>query len=895
MSLSYKSKSVIGCPLDPGVIKQLEVRKGIISNRNNRTDKEILFLNSSTSWVKLTSSVDVYSGDNLDGKPQYTDVLARNNVLLGGTVAFGNRLGGIFNNYDNAYSKSDVTGYRPMAGITGFTVASKNTFGTLRVASVDIKVNSVEQLDEIEQLYFRPGMTILLEWGHSLFYDNEGNFDSTVETFPDFFTPKSGKEISDKIVELKTKTNSYNYDAMYGVIKNFVWSYNIDGGYDCKVDIVSKGELIESLELLLYPSSANKVPTGTDQNKSQHTTALHSYLNTIKNTPDPNDVYQAVKDAWPDIFSAVYNGLEDVGRSQQFLTVYVSGTAKDKYGAISRYIQMSTFLQLLNYIFCLKDQNRVGIVDFHYGQTDTPTPYFTFPQHFSLDPGVAILPKPNGTTKYRYTVQDQANSKKGGEDEILNIYLNIDFILNCYDTVVGTQDVTSKTLISFVTAVLKGLQESLGEINDFDIHHEEDESRYYIVDRRVLPSNEDLSASKIDLVGLNSQTENLSFTSKLSGNITTMMAIAAQAGQSNAGTDMLMMQKWNEGLDDRHLPKKIFGKDIPKNSYKGDTEISDNEKERLISFITTVSKANNSVNYSVEDIDGLKPTHKYLMNKLSELITKTSKQNPGGLVPFDLSFTIRGISGLKIGQAFRIADESILPSKYRGHCAFIITKLDHTTQNNRWVTNVGTQMIVSSKFDSVISAFSEESLEAEAENIIANAEYTPGQAFDRVDVKTLRISQNGINLIKKFESDGGPKLRAYKDPGTGNLPITIGYGTTRINGQPIQLGTIISVQQAENYLRKDLVIFEKSVKNLVKVPVAQNEYDALVSFTYNFGAGKLQGSNLLKLLNQKDYDGASNEFAKWNTAGEPKKVLPGLTRRREAEKSVFTSNLQIAV
>jgi len=893
MSLSYKSSSIIGGPLDAGVLKQLEVRKKVISKRTSRTDKELLYLNSTTGWVKLSSAVDVFTGDDVEGKPQYTNALARNNVLLGGTAPFGNRLGGIFNDYDNAYSKSDVTGYRPMAGITSFTVSSKNTFGTLRVATIDIKVNSVEQLDEIEQLYFRPGMSVLLEWGHSLYYDNDGKFDSTVETFPNFFTGKSGKVISEKIVELKTKSNDYNYDAIYGFVKNFVWSYNLDGGYDCKIDVVSKGELIESLEIVLYPgSSTDNVPTDSSENKSQHTTALHSYLNTIKNHTSNTGVYEAVKSAWPDIFSTVYANLDNIGRSQQFVTVNFSGTAKDQFGAYTRYIQMSTFLELLNTIFCLRDQNNDALIEFNYGQSGKDTPYFTFPQHFSLDPAIAILPKPNGTTTLRYKIQDQATFISKGEDEILNIYLNIDYILRCYDTVVQGQDLTDKTLINFVKAVLKGLQESLGEINDFDIHHDEEESRLYVVDRRVLPSNDDLAQSKIDLIGLNSQLENLSFASKLSGNITTMMAISAQAAETNAGTDMLMMQKWNDGLIDRHLLTKGVGKDLPKStsSFKDAPEIKSGELTRLTNFVKTVNSLSSlsKISYNVEDIEGLKPAHKYIMNKLSDQVTKTSKQNPGGLIPFELSFTMKGISGMKIGQAFRIADESILPTKYRGNCAFIITKLDHSIQSNRWVTNVGTQMILSSKFTAEVTPFDEEYLESKLQEFIAEEPYTPAEAFDRVDVNTLRISQNGVNLIKKFE---GFKTSAYKDPGSGNLPITIGYGTTRINGRPIELGKVITKPQAETYLKIDVLQFEASVKNLVKVPVSQHEFDALVSFVYNAGAGNLKGSTLLKKLNQKDYDGASNEFTKWTKAGG--EVLPGLVNRRNAEKSVFRVNLQI--
>ena len=71
------------------------------------------------------------------------------------------------------------------------------------------------------------------------------------------------------------------------------------------------------------------------------------------------------------------------------------------------------------------------------------------------------------------------------------------------------------------------------------------------------------------------------------------------------------------------------------------------------------------------------------------------------------------------------------------------------------------------------------------------------------------------------------------------------------------------------------------------MPVTQNQFDALVSFTYNLGAGNLRSSTLLKKLNAGDYAGAADEFPKWNKAGG--KELAGLTRRRNAERDLFLS------
>lgn len=141
----------------------------------------------------------------------------------------------------------------------------------------------------------------------------------------------------------------------------------------------------------------------------------------------------------------------------------------------------------------------------------------------------------------------------------------------------------------------------------------------------------------------------------------------------------------------------------------------------------------------------------------------------------------------------------------------------------------------------------------------------------------MKINEAGLNLIKDFE---GCRLKAYLCPAG---VWTIGYGHT----QGVKPDMVINQLQAERFLRQDLKRFEDAVTSLVKVPITPNQFSALVSFTYNVGTGALYDSTLLRKLNKEDYKGAANEFLRWNKAGG--KVLPGLTRRRLAEKDLFES------
>lgn len=144
----------------------------------------------------------------------------------------------------------------------------------------------------------------------------------------------------------------------------------------------------------------------------------------------------------------------------------------------------------------------------------------------------------------------------------------------------------------------------------------------------------------------------------------------------------------------------------------------------------------------------------------------------------------------------------------------------------------------------------------------------------------MKASKDALALIKHFE---GCRLKAYPDPGSEDgRPWTIGYGHT---GKEVTKGLIWTQAQADAALEDDAARFAMDVERLIKVSVTQWQFDALVSFAYNLGAGALAGSTLLRLLNTYDHDGASKQFARWNKNGG--QVMRGLVRRRAAETALF--------
>lgn len=147
----------------------------------------------------------------------------------------------------------------------------------------------------------------------------------------------------------------------------------------------------------------------------------------------------------------------------------------------------------------------------------------------------------------------------------------------------------------------------------------------------------------------------------------------------------------------------------------------------------------------------------------------------------------------------------------------------------------------------------------------------------RVTVGLATLSLAGALFIANFE---GMRTRAYIDPV--GIP-TICAGSTR----SVYIGQKATLKECEERLQEDATYAGKGVRACLAqdVRLTQGQYDALVSFTYNVGAGALCRSTLVKKLNAGDCLGAANEFRRWNRAGG--RVLPGLTKRRAAEASLF--------
>ena len=158
----------------------------------------------------------------------------------------------------------------------------------------------------------------------------------------------------------------------------------------------------------------------------------------------------------------------------------------------------------------------------------------------------------------------------------------------------------------------------------------------------------------------------------------------------------------------------------------------------------------------------------------------------------------------------------------------------------------------------------------------------------------MQMSENGLTLLTQWE---GFKLTVYKDSaglptiGVGHLltKSELSSGKITINGVPVDYTDGLTEQQVTDLLGQDVEPASAAVNSGVKVPLDQNQFDALVSFTFNVGVGAFTGSTLLKLLNQKQYDQVPTQLLRWTRAGG--KVVQGLVNRRNNEIKLWDGEI----
>ena len=700
----------IGAGISPGVAKQLEARKLVIGKTSGRTDEDLLYMNGKTGWVKLSSGVNTLSDDDVaqfriqKGRKKITggNGLAKDNVLLGGVMRpDGGLRAGIetSGNVDpnSAYILRPSTGIRPMAGITSMTVKSKNTYGTLREAEVKFSVWSLEEFEVMEKLYLRPGFTMLLEWGHSLYIDNSGVLQKSVKTVSPGLFFRSNQEMSnitDAIKEIREESN-YNYEGMVGYCKNFSWNYNPNGGYECSVSIISTGEILESAPVKISPGKhfpkAEFEARDSEEGKEQRKSIFHYFLAKLaklKQNPVPLASLAGIAPTFAKPLKNTFTAF--------FSAVEIDDSWFSDTETPMHWVTLGTILDIYNSHVAIKDlTKKPGSKSATMAKFNTDpaksTQFVTGPKHFSPDPLICVLPAPNDEgLGVLGPIHGIINPTEAQTKDILNILIATPYLKTKFDEALDTDGKFNKSMSDILKSILDGLSTALGGINDFDIaYNEEDEGgTFYVIDRNLTPDQK--PPATLTLVGVDSIFREVSISSKITNETSSQIAIAAQGTTQNYTENVENILKWNPGIIDRI----VVTKDVQAENKDGEEEVKQDEEQTLQDWKDGVKEFFTNFEgggYKKEQLEAAKTDHlHYTVENVTRKPGSGTDAGPSP-IPVELSLKLDGIGGFKIASTFRISS-GLLPDKYNGKFGYIITGLEHSIgTNNVWETSVTTQ------------------------------------------------------------------------------------------------------------------------------------------------------------------------------------------------------------
>lgn len=868
--------NIIGDPFDEFVKEQVEVRQTALGQISNISADNLKYYTIKTPWLRLASSVNLTreeEGDNsvLDrlvkaGVPleSIQNVnLAKNFILQGGSLSLEETVddegkitsstvklhkGLNYNNelFNGAYGWGGVSerGYVPMPGIESAQSTYYNN-GALSKATINIKCYSKAQFQLLDALYLRPGYTLLLEFGWSTFLDNNGDlqtFDGFKSQPLDFLLnpgsfpgPKNQFQMLNLISQERAKYSG-NYEAIYGKITNFKWSFSTDGSYSCEVSLIGMGNVIESLKLNVTdpkkdnPNQSNKdIQTSTFQQFINNYVGetIGAYIEIAENNEQPlrskggNIIPQSYKKKFLDTFKNPAGGydLKLISTKQEILDYLrpkyneqveaekeveiennnndpliaykddtklnkefynISQKIQNKYkgeaggqflfqkgiknGAFllantytgkknlggsekvekSVYIKFATLLKIIEEncnLFSTKGEGgRTPLVKFDFNYTNMKNDQnfmFICPPNISTNPDKCLVAynkmSIKGIVKYDNDIvtDSELNKTLNAQQDFLvnnnpyigrlgNVLINLKFASEAIATSPKDED-GAISVLAYVKTILRGINESMGNLNSFFVTLDENEGIIKIYDETPKPNLVEAipeKFTKINIFGVRqdqgSFITNIGLDAEIPQNFATMIAIGAQSSGNNLMGNSVSFSNYNKGLIDRIIPEKIDYDTV----NKKEDEPSPLEKAKTIK-VEKLFKSKDDGNLPIKEMykfGGTKEGGNYdkynfsseVSNDLSENYTTYIKLIHGVLaesnkvpspffLPFNLNLEMEGISGIKLFEKFQITDDILPPSYEKDSVDIIVKAINHNVDVQKWSTTIDTQSVPSFK------------------------------------------------------------------------------------------------------------------------------------------------------------------------------------------------------
>lgn len=619
-----------------------------------RTPEQINYLNNRNAWIKMASSVTIEDRNvsNATGKNaglddlitgEFTNVgrkrlnqlgfsnpsdflgtkLAEQSVLFNGLSSvtpstfktneqgeITSRTYGSYQSRSGVIDKKDTIwnqnfayglggtdyGIQPMPGIIDFSVEAVNR-GSIRKGTVTIKAFNKFQFELIELLYIRLGYTMLVEWGWDKYVTKDKNGNTVVESVGNtiiediWFNKNDYTQI--KMLQTIERYRGYydgNYDAFFGKVSNFDWSFNPDGSYNITLNLITVGDVIESLKI------KNKVlPIDTSNNEDQESVLI----STVNNNVISQHLYLTTegsnKEKYFNLNNPDYKSLKPLQNTELSKTYTPLNKIPEKY---SYYI---SFYKLLYFI---KDKI-IPNIENKYSKRDkqldidlsSKSICNSYINHISLDPRICFI-KPKFYNEesfkasnpifkryldftYEKEICEGSPKKSYTYGNVMNIYLNYEFIAENLKNTINDKEAN---IYEFLNSICQGINKALGGVTNLEPVIKDDYI-ITIIEQNPLPidliealgGNVDNKPVPLEIYGYNSSNstsnfvKNISFKTKITPELSSQISIGATSEKiGTQNYEATAFSKWNDGLADRFTYKYS-----QTSSSKEDPEVSE--------------------------------------------------------------------------------------------------------------------------------------------------------------------------------------------------------------------------------------------------------------------------------------------------------------------------------
>ena len=783
--------NILGQPFSPWVTEQIKVRQTSLGNSSNLTNTNLIYQHSKTPWLRLASTVNIteIKDGNFKGEGVYNklksyglnqslltnDQVARNLMLFGGTTKIDSNNTASFNVglntenslYNGAYGwgGTEERGYVPMPGILNASVQYYNN-GALSKATINMKCWSRNQLALLDVLYMRPGYNLLLEFGHTMYLDNDGQlqkFENFI-TGPLSFILNPTSKNSDKpthfdvhdLIQTERKDRFGNYEAVFGKITNFNWSFNPDGSYDCTTILTGMGDMMESLKVNI------KLPSKSDNDQESNQTS-----EAPEETNIPPIVANKNKTTFNKVLYGLYEQTNKVSEKDQFFNVKIpeapiaqceveaDGTQKTKFKkeelVISKgmlavqsvttdgeenispqvYITFGCFLALIQKYLLLYDKNGAPLFDFDIDFKDLPNDenyIVRLPGSFSADPLTCLIPYSNVNEEISATISlpdtDLNTTLKQSSFNIddnpylgrlMHIYLNANKLVEIFNSSPRDDD-GSLSLLSFINSIIREFTRALGSINIISVKINEDKGKIVFIEnqpQRFTKTESTQSLAMINTFGVKPDAEgsfvrNIVMGGEISPQFASMIAIGSQISGNKLSANATGFSKYNLGLEDRVIPKKDNNTTFVGDNDEPEKTIEDlwNKQIQDPSEPTTQNPGLFVGTYQLrqfltENIRALVELNNDWTNMISGILVEKKQLQSPFFLPFNLSLDLDGISGIKLFEKFTLDDRVMPPSYGTGNIDLLVKSLNHTVSPSSWETQIDTQAAPRSKMAAI--------------------------------------------------------------------------------------------------------------------------------------------------------------------------------------------------